>query len=85
MRFVPAQGDHPFKGKDEAYGPDGSITKTGFINNDILKKFGYVVGANRIPALDAILILSVIAPLGLPDRARRLAVPHETQGATTSA
>lgn len=42
------------------------ITKTGFINGDSLKKFGYVVGANRIPALDAILILAVIAPLGLP-------------------
>jgi thiosulfate reductase cytochrome b subunit len=42
------------------------ITKTGFINSDSLKKFGYVVGANRIPALDAILILAVIAPFGLP-------------------
>jgi thiosulfate reductase cytochrome b subunit len=42
------------------------ITKTGFINGDSLKKFGYVVGANRIPALDAILILAVIAPFGLP-------------------
>jgi thiosulfate reductase cytochrome b subunit len=42
------------------------ITKTGFINGDVLKKFGYVVGANRIPALDAILILAVIAPFGLP-------------------
>ena len=42
------------------------ITKPGFINGDSLKKFGYVVGANRIPALDAILILAVIAPFGLP-------------------
>ncbi len=42
------------------------IAKTGFINIDSLKKFGYVVGANRIPALDAILILAIIAPLGLP-------------------
>jgi len=42
------------------------IQQTGFINGDILKKYKYVVGANRIPALDAIIILAVIAPLGLP-------------------
>jgi predicted CXXCH cytochrome family protein len=42
------------------------IAKTSFINADVLKKFGYVLGANRIPALDAILVLAVIAPLGLP-------------------
>ncbi|MGB6063408.1 MAG: cytochrome b/b6 domain-containing protein [Desulfomonilaceae bacterium] len=42
------------------------ITQTGFINADSLKKFGYVVGANRIPALDMIIILAVIAPIGLP-------------------
>jgi thiosulfate reductase cytochrome b subunit len=44
----------------------GYIQKTDFINTDVLKKFGYVLGANRIPALDTILILAVIAPLGLP-------------------
>ncbi len=42
------------------------ITQTEFINAESLKKFGYVVGANRIPALDVIIILAVIAPLGLP-------------------
>lgn len=42
------------------------IQQTGFINSDIFKKYNYVVGANRIPALDAIVILAVIAPLGLP-------------------
>ncbi len=42
------------------------IKQTGFINVDVLKKYGYVLGANRIPALDAIIILAVLAPLGLP-------------------
>jgi thiosulfate reductase cytochrome b subunit len=42
------------------------IQKTSFINADVLKNFGYVLGANRIPALDTILIFVVIAPLGLP-------------------
>lgn len=42
------------------------ITQTTFINSDVIKKFGYVVGANRIPALDTILILVVLGPLGLP-------------------
>lgn len=42
------------------------IQQTGFINRGVLDKFGYVIGANRIPALDAIIILAVIAPLGLP-------------------
>jgi len=42
------------------------ICLTHFINSDVLKKFGYVVGANRIPALDTIIILLVLAPLGLP-------------------
>lgn len=42
------------------------IQETGFINGEVLKEFGYVIGAHRIPALDAIIILAVIAPLGLP-------------------
>ena len=42
------------------------IQKTGYINTDTIRKFGYVIGANRIPALDVIIILTVIAPLGLP-------------------
>jgi thiosulfate reductase cytochrome b subunit len=42
------------------------VTRTGFNNSDALKKYGYVVGANRIPALDTILILVVLGPLGLP-------------------
>jgi predicted CXXCH cytochrome family protein len=44
----------------------GYIQQTGFINADALKKYGYVIGANRIPALDVIVILAVIAPMGLP-------------------
>jgi len=42
------------------------IKRTTFINADSLKQFGYVLGANRIPALDAIIILAIVAPLGLP-------------------
>ena len=42
------------------------VQQTGFINADTLKKFGYIIGANRIPALDVIIILAVIAPLGFP-------------------
>ena len=42
------------------------VEQTGFINEDALKKFNYIVGANRIPALDLIIILAVIGPLGLP-------------------
>lgn len=42
------------------------IMKPGFTNADVLKKYGYVLGANRIPALDLIIILAVIAPFALP-------------------
>jgi thiosulfate reductase cytochrome b subunit len=42
------------------------LQQTGFINSDIFKKYNYVIGAHRIPALDAIVILAVLAPLGLP-------------------
>ncbi|HMK33893.1 MAG TPA: cytochrome b/b6 domain-containing protein [Desulfomonilaceae bacterium] len=42
------------------------LRQTTFTNSDVLKKFGYVLGANRIPALDSIIVLAVIAPLGLP-------------------
>ncbi len=42
------------------------MTQTTFINADALKKFGYMVGANRIPALDMILILVVLGPFALP-------------------
>jgi predicted CXXCH cytochrome family protein len=42
------------------------MAQTGFINAKVLKQFGYVIGAHRIPALDAIVILAVMAPLGLP-------------------
>lgn len=42
------------------------VTRTDFINGKALQQFGYVIGAHRIPALDAIVILSVMAPLGLP-------------------
>jgi len=54
------------KAKKEPVGLMAYIRQTSFINNDIRKKFNYVIGANRIPALDAIIILAVIAPLGLP-------------------
>jgi predicted CXXCH cytochrome family protein len=39
---------------------------TGFINSDALDKFGYMVGAHRIPALDMILVLVVLGTFGLP-------------------
>jgi thiosulfate reductase cytochrome b subunit len=42
------------------------ITKTALINADVLKKYGYVLGAHRIPLLDTIILLAVVAPLGLP-------------------
>ncbi|MBI5570791.1 MAG: cytochrome b/b6 domain-containing protein [Desulfomonile tiedjei] len=42
------------------------VMRTSFLNNDALKKYGYVLGANRIPAFDAIIILVVLGPLGLP-------------------
>lgn len=42
------------------------IKQTSFINGEVLKKFGYVLGANRIPALDALLILVVVGTFGLP-------------------
>lgn len=42
------------------------IAQPRFINLDVLKKYGYVVGANRIPLLDTIIVLIVIGPLGLP-------------------
>jgi thiosulfate reductase cytochrome b subunit len=42
------------------------IRQTTFTNADALNKFGYIVGAHRIPALDIIVILTVLAPLGLP-------------------
>lgn len=43
-----------------------SFSRTGFLNKDSLKRLGYVVGAHRVPALDILLILLVIAPVGLP-------------------
>jgi len=42
------------------------IQQTSFINSDILKKYNYVLGANRIPALDALIILVVLGTFGLP-------------------
>jgi len=44
----------------------GYILKAEFINKGVLKEFGYVVGANRIPLLDLIIILAVIGPIALP-------------------
>ena len=54
------------KEKPKPVGLIDYIKQTGFINADVLKKYGYVLGANRVPALDAIIILAVLAPLGLP-------------------
>ncbi len=42
------------------------ILDTNFINKGILEKYGYVIGANRIPVLDTIIILAILGPLGLP-------------------
>lgn len=42
------------------------IKQTGFTNADALKKYGYTLGAHRIPLLDLIVVLAVLAPLGLP-------------------
>jgi thiosulfate reductase cytochrome b subunit len=42
------------------------ITQTGFTNVDALKKYGYVLGAHRIPLLDTVIILVVLGTLGLP-------------------
>lgn len=42
------------------------VLQTGFINPDVMKKFGYVVGANRVPLLDLVIILVVIGTLALP-------------------
>jgi predicted CXXCH cytochrome family protein len=42
------------------------IRQTSFTNADALKKYGYALGANRIPLLDLLIVLAVIAPLGLP-------------------
>lgn len=42
------------------------ITSTSFINADVLKNYGYVLGAIRIPALDTLLILVVLGTFALP-------------------
>jgi thiosulfate reductase cytochrome b subunit len=52
------------KAKPSAFGE--YVTQTGFINKDVIPKYGYLIGANRIPALDLIVILVVLGPLALP-------------------
>ena len=42
------------------------LTTAGFTNKDVMEKHGYVIGANRVPLLDTILLLLIIGPLGLP-------------------
>jgi thiosulfate reductase cytochrome b subunit len=42
------------------------ITYPQFINLDVVQKFGYVVGANRIPLLDTILVLAILGTFALP-------------------
>ncbi|MFH0823304.1 MAG: cytochrome b/b6 domain-containing protein [Pseudomonadota bacterium] len=54
------------KTKPEALALKEYLFQTTFTNPDVLKKYSYVVGAHRIPALDLIIILAVIAPFGLP-------------------
>ncbi len=39
--------------------------QTTFINRDALDKYGYVIGAHRIPLVDSFILLAAIAPLGL--------------------
>ncbi len=53
------------KGKQNPAGAGDHIRQIGFINGDALQKFGYVIGAHRIPLLDALIILAAIVPLGL--------------------
>ncbi|MFH1114562.1 MAG: cytochrome b/b6 domain-containing protein [Pseudomonadota bacterium] len=52
--------------KPKPMGFGAYITHAGFINKDVLKNFGYVLGAVRIPALDTILILIVLGTFALP-------------------
>jgi len=42
------------------------VLQTGFINADVMKKFGYVVGTTRVRLLDLVIILLVIGPLAVP-------------------
>jgi thiosulfate reductase cytochrome b subunit len=44
----------------------GYLLQTGFINEDLMQKYSYVVGANRIPALDLIIIIVVLGTFALP-------------------
>lgn len=41
------------------------ITQVQFINEDVLKKYGYVIGAHRIPLFDTLIVLVVLGPVGL--------------------
>ena len=51
------------KGKQEDVSFSDYIRQIRFINRDSLKKFGYVLGAHRVPLLDGIIILAAITPL----------------------
>ncbi|MGC8603960.1 MAG: cytochrome b/b6 domain-containing protein [Desulfomonilaceae bacterium] len=42
------------------------VLQTHFINADLFKKFSYVVGANRIPILDSIIIIVVLGTFSIP-------------------
>ncbi len=53
------------KEKHDAAGSSDYVRQIGFINGDALEKFGYVIGAHRVPFLDALIILAAIVPLGL--------------------
>jgi thiosulfate reductase cytochrome b subunit len=48
-----------------ATGGAASIFSTEFINKDALKKYGYIVGTHRIPALDGTLLLLLLIALGI--------------------
>lgn len=40
--------------------------QTRFINKDVLDTYGYVMGANRIPILDLIILIVIVGTFGLP-------------------
>ncbi len=44
----------------------GNFLSPEMLNADVAKKYGYVVGANRIPLLDTIIVLAFFAPFALP-------------------
>ncbi len=52
--------------KPKPTGLEGYLLQTGFINENLIQKYSYVIGANRIPALDLIIIIVVLGTFALP-------------------